>query len=76
MVVGCWGRRRSQWSWAELVGLKVGVWGSPIECSAVELQKSMRGWWCEILRGDGVACRSPTMMIAVSGCLIVSSSVS
>ena len=35
----CVGRRRSQWSSGELVGVKVGVHGSPRGLRPVEVQK-------------------------------------
>ena len=37
------GRRRSQWSSLEFVGMYVGVSGSPMRVSDVALQSSLRG---------------------------------
>ncbi len=41
------GRRRSQWSSDELVGVKVGVRGSPRDLSLVEVQKRSSAWLYE-----------------------------
>ena len=51
--------------------MTVGMRGSPILCSDVELQKYVRGWWCELWGNDGVACRYPHMMNGVYGYSIV-----
>ena len=44
-VVGWRGRRRSQWSKEESVGMKVGVRESTMGCSDVDVQKSVRAVW-------------------------------
>jgi len=74
MAVGWRGRRKSRWSKGELVGAKVDVRGSPTGCRDVDVQKSVRGWCCEVWGEVGVASRSPPMMSRVSRWSEVSSS--
>ncbi len=66
------GMRISQWSNGELVGLYVGVSGSPTDVSIVSARRSARDLWKEAWCGEGVAWRSPPKRAGVLGCSIVS----
>jgi len=48
--MGWRGRRKSQWSKGEIVGVKVGVRVSPTGRNDVDVQKSVKVWWCEVWR--------------------------
>ena len=61
------GRRRSQWSSDELVGVKVGVRGSPRDLSLVEVQKRSSAWLYEEWPTEGLAWRSPPSITAAWG---------
>jgi len=50
---------------------KMGARGSPMGCSDVDAQKSVRGWWRELWGEDEVACRSPPKINRVSCCSTV-----
>jgi len=57
----------SQCSRGKLVGVKVGVKGFLMGCSYVDVQKSVRGWWCEMWGEEGVDCTSPPKLMGYSG---------
>ena len=65
------GMRSSQWSIGELVGVYVGVSGSPTGVSIVSVRKPARDSWKEVWCCEGVAWRSPPRRAGVFGCSVV-----
>jgi hypothetical protein len=71
---GCYasvGMRINQWSRFVLVGVYVGVRGSPNRLSCVSVMKSARGLCKDSCCGDGVACKSPPSRTGVCVCSVV-----
>jgi hypothetical protein len=66
------GMRNIQWSIGELVGVYVGLSGSPTGVSIVSVRRSARALWKETWCGEGVAWRSPPRRAGVFGCSVVS----
>ena len=63
------GMHINQWSRAVLVGVYVGVRGSPKCSSRVSVMRSARGLEQESCCGEGVACRSPPSRTGVCVCV-------
>ena len=47
-MVGYMDRRKIKWSRGALEVKKMGVRGSPIGRSDVDVHTSVKGWWCEL----------------------------
>jgi len=66
------GMRSSQWSIGDVVGVYIGVSGSPTGVITVSVRRSARYLWKEAWCGEGVAWRSPPRRAGVFECSVMS----